>query len=57
MINETPVSIFSEISRSIWTKHSLLPQPVDLLKLMLNLFYKVIFKGENSADVIFRIGV
>ena len=32
-------------------KFSTLPQPVGLLKLMLNLLCRVIFTGENSADV------
>ena len=34
----TVVSIFSEISQSVWLKFDSLPQPVDLLKLILNLF-------------------
>ena len=31
----------------------MLPQPVGLLKLMLIVFAQVLFKGENSATVIF----
>ena len=31
-------SIFSEILQSIWMRLSMLPQPVGLLKLVLNLF-------------------
>ena len=46
------VSIFSQILMSIWVKFRMLPQPVGLLKFMLNLFLQVVFKGENSADVI-----
>ena len=41
------VPIFLQNSQSIWMKFSLLPQPVGLLKLMLNLF-RVIFKEEIS---------
>ena len=46
------VSIFSQIVMSIWMKFRILLQPVGLLKPMLNFFAHVIFKGENSADVI-----
>ena len=43
------VSIFSETLQWIGMKFSMLPQPVGLLKLMLNSFCT---KGKNSADVI-----
>ena len=43
-------------------KFRVLPQPFGLLKLMLNLvgcffFVQVIFKGENSDDMIYEICV
>ena len=34
-------------------KISMSPQPVGLLKLVLNLFAQILFKGENSADMLF----
>ena len=45
------LSIFSPIQVGIWMEFNVLPQPVGLLKLMLNLFCTV-FKGENSTDMI-----
>ena len=46
------VSMFSNIWPTIWKKKiSILPPPVDLLKVMLNYFAQVIFKGENSANM------
>ena len=49
--SKTWVFTFSEILRSIWIKFRMLLQPVGLLKLLLNLFCRVIFKGEKSAVV------
>ena len=48
------VSIFSEISLSIWVKFNMLPQPGCLLKFVPDLFVQVIFKGESSTDVILQ---
>ena len=47
--------IFSQIQVLIWMKLSLLPPPVGLLKLMLNLFCTILFKGENSADMMLYV--
>ena len=33
--SNTPVSVFSEISRSVWLKFSMLPQPAGLVKLII----------------------
>ena len=39
--------IFSQISQSIWMKFSMLPQPVDLLKLMLDSLHTVNMQGRE----------
>ena len=40
------MSIFSQISQSIWMKFGMMSQPIGLFEA------QVIFKGEKSADVI-----
>ena len=44
---KTFVPIFSQISQSIWTKFRVLPPPVGLLKLMLNLFCMIGIWGRK----------
>ena len=39
--------------RLIWMKFIMLPQPAGLLKLMLQLFHRLIFKEEKFTYVIF----
>ena len=39
--------IFSQISQSIFMKFSMLPQPVGLLKLMLNMFHMIFIQGRK----------
>ena len=45
--SKTLVFIFSEISQWIWMEFNLLPQPVGLLKLMLNLFCTSTIQGRE----------
>ena len=49
---ETSTLFDSHISQLILMKCGMLPQPVGLLKLMLNLFHMINIKGENSTKLI-----
>ena len=55
-IQITSVSIFSEISWSIWMKFCKLPQPVVLLKLVLNLLCRSNVQGRELCRHDFRKG-
>ena len=51
--SKTLVSIFLLIYVSIWMKFSVLPQPVWFVEAHANIYFaQVLFKGENSAEVI-----
>ena len=53
MINQEIARSFScKFLNRFWMKFSVLLRPVGLLKLVLNLFHTIIFKGENSVHVI-----
>ena len=39
--------MFSQISQSVWVNFSMLPQPVRLVQLMLNLFRTIVIQGRE----------
>ena len=45
--SKSSTSILSQIRTLIWIKFSMLPQPVGLLKLMLDLFYTSSVEGRQ----------
>ena len=59
MRNQKHLCPFShKFCSQFWMEFSMLPQRVGLLKPMLNSFCtSVLFKGENSTDVIYKICV
>ena len=61
---KTVVSIFSEISQSIWMKFSILLQVISLLKLMLNLVLKErtlltssVLRWDTYEPICFEVGL
>ena len=55
MRNQNFVSIFSQISLSTRMKFIILPQPVGLLKLILNVFRTIIIQ-DTFGSICFKLG-